>query len=439
MKYIRSLAIILSLLLLLSVLPGCGILKKYLGGESATTEPIRDAVTLHVNGETYGTVNRINGTVTLPGLTAPTGYEIDAWYADAACTTAYANGNDAYARYLPISYTLTFDPQNGDAPKTVAYTVESPDYTESTPVRGGYTFLGWNVDGGTDRYATVTVPNGSTGNHTFVAAWKPTVYQISYDIDGGTLLHENPSVYTVEDSFTLNNPSRLGYFFLGWECDGALCASPCMINVGTTGDLSFRAVWSKTVYTLSVASALPEAAVTTALGEDVLDINTPVRVTAPLLQGTNRFAGWECNGDIVSGSPVYEFLMPAKSVSLRAIYREIPSQPYDLSSGEGLLFRLPDESVPTGISGCGLRFGVDTETRADGVAVSRTFLSHLEPGLHLFYLVSDTSNGYLFLNVTGSAPAASSAARPDDPKFLTYFERSLTYGGKTYPYAASTS
>ena len=452
MKYVRFaslLVAILSVLLLLTLLSGCempaglpGLGKK---ADSTSANALENSVTVYVNGEKFQTIDRKSGTVSLPALTAPAGYEIDAWYADAACTVAYNGENAAYARYLPISYRLTFDRQDGNDIETVIYyTVESPDYTSETPVRSGYTFLGWTIDGGTDSYPTVKIPHGSSGDHRFTAVWEPTVYQISYDTDGGHLSQSNPSSYTIlSDPFTLHDPTRLGYFFLGWELDGTLYESPCtvspsLIQPGTAGDLSFRAVWSKTVYTLSVSADLSEVKPTTALGDETLNIGTPVRVTAPLMQGKNRFVGWKRNGTVLSVSPVYEFRMPDESVTLCATYREIVTQPYDLASGKNLLFTLPDGSVPTRISGEGLRFGIDSETRADGVLVSASFLSGLEPGLHLFYLASATDDGYLYLEVTGSLPAKAPAAHPTDARSAPYFEKTLTYGGKTYYYAAST-
>ena len=444
MKYIRIsslVAAILSLLLLLALLTGCESFRSVTGiGKTKSDQTSAAGVVLYINGRENGTAARTDDGVSFPSVTPPSGYRLDGWYSDEACTVAYDGESTAYARYLPVSYTLTLEQTEGtDLEKTVLYTVESPDFTLPTPTRPGYIFRGWTVDGGTERYSSVTIPQGSTGDHLLSAVWELAVYRITYDPSGGTLSGQNPTTYTIlSDSFTIGEPSRLGYFFLGWEVDGTLRESPCTVQQGTCGDLAFRAVWSKTVYKLSVASDLPDATVTTSLGEDVLNIGTPVRVTAPLLQGNSRFAGWERNGSISSTSPVYEFLMPSESVTLRATYRELQTQTYDLSSGTDLLFTLPDGSVPTRISGESLRLGIDTEERSNGLLVSAAFLSKLEPGLHLFYLASGSANGYIYLNVTGSAPATAPAVRPTDSKAALYFEKTLTYGGKTYPWAAST-
>ena len=42
-------------------------------------------------------------------------------------------------------------------------------------------------------------------------------YNISYNLDGGTVATENPTTYTEDtEDFTLNNPTKEGYIFTGW-------------------------------------------------------------------------------------------------------------------------------------------------------------------------------------------------------------------------------
>lgn len=43
----------------------------------------------------------------------------------------------------------------------------------------------------------------------------PEIYQITYELDGGTA--ENPASYTIETrTFTLKNPVKENYVFIGW-------------------------------------------------------------------------------------------------------------------------------------------------------------------------------------------------------------------------------
>ena len=60
----------------------------------------------------------------------------------------------------------------------------------------------------------------------------------------------NPDTYTIEDGFTLNNPVKPNYTFVGWqEAEDDESNDPYEIAVGTTGDKHFKAIWesNKTV------------------------------------------------------------------------------------------------------------------------------------------------------------------------------------------------
>ena len=80
-------------------------------------------------------------------------------------------------------------------------------------------------------------------------------YRITYELDGGTAT--NPETYNVETpTFTLNNPEKEGYLFLGWTSDTVEEPTEKMTVVfGTTGDLTFTANWRKgTAYRVSFES-----------------------------------------------------------------------------------------------------------------------------------------------------------------------------------------
>lgn len=72
-------------------------------------------------------------------------------------------------------------------------------------------------------------------------------YSIIYNLNGGTLSSTNPSTYTIETSeFSLNNPVREGYTFLGWTMSDEkeyIFGS----NFGTYGDKTYTAHWNMNV------------------------------------------------------------------------------------------------------------------------------------------------------------------------------------------------
>ena len=73
----------------------------------------------------------------------------------------------------------------------------------------------------------------------------PVVYSITYtDVDQAEL---NPATYTIEtETFTLVNPTRDGYKFIGWTgSNGDAPEMTVTIEKGTIGDLNFTACWEK--------------------------------------------------------------------------------------------------------------------------------------------------------------------------------------------------
>ena len=70
-------------------------------------------------------------------------------------------------------------------------------------------------------------------------------YRITYDLKGG-ILHsgdENPENYNINtESFTLNNPEKNGYYFLGWS-GTEICSDEVTIQQGSTGNRKYIANW----------------------------------------------------------------------------------------------------------------------------------------------------------------------------------------------------
>ena len=64
------------------------------------------------------------------------------------------------------------------------------------------------------RVVSSVVENNNFGTHGSAGKYE---YNITYNLDGGSLEEENPTTYNVETpTFTLNNPTKTGYSFLGW-------------------------------------------------------------------------------------------------------------------------------------------------------------------------------------------------------------------------------
>ena len=138
-------------------------------------------------------------------------------------------------------------------------------------VKDGNIFIGWNTksDGTGTWWATTEDRSGKPtwmesngiwywegiwnennncpfGNLDLYAIWTPINYTISYDLNGGAVAVSNPTGYNIETpTFTLNNPVRLGYVFVGWTgSNGTSPQKNVSIYKGSTGNRTYKANWT---------------------------------------------------------------------------------------------------------------------------------------------------------------------------------------------------
>ena len=86
------------------------------------------------------------------------------------------------------------------------------------------------------------------------------VYSIFYYLDDGEVEAPNPVSYnSLTPTFTLSAAARKGYRFIGWSRSADLSDPelPAVVEKGTTGNLSFYAVYVE-LYSIRVDSAAPE-------------------------------------------------------------------------------------------------------------------------------------------------------------------------------------
>ena len=78
-------------------------------------------------------------------------------------------------------------------------------------------------------------------------------YKITYDLAGGTLENDNPSKYNSDDTFTLNNPSKQGYVFIGWSGTGLEGNENVVVTIpkGSVGKRSYIANYRRVTYTIT--------------------------------------------------------------------------------------------------------------------------------------------------------------------------------------------
>jgi len=108
-----------------------------------------------------------------------------------------------------------------------------------TPPSGHY-FAGWYLDS----YFTQPLDNNPiTADVNLYARFNPIVYNITYNLNGGTLTNA-PQTFTVLDEIQLPISTRNGHHFRGWYTNAGLTGQPIeTIQADTIGDITLFARW----------------------------------------------------------------------------------------------------------------------------------------------------------------------------------------------------
>lgn len=227
----------------------------------------KTSVTISYVAKEGGSVNKVSeslnpdtGEATGSTATASTGYTFDGWYSDSECTeakkvggqatfiptkptTGWVDGTTFYAKFTKNTYTVTYtDGVDGaevfadDEHNNVAYGDTIPVFTNGTPTREGYNFIGWtsSVTGVT---TSSTMPDSDV---TFTAGWTPkSKATINYEVVGpancGSVTPENEEVFVdAEKASGSTATAEPNYRFVGWYSD-----SECTEANKVSGEVTF--------------------------------------------------------------------------------------------------------------------------------------------------------------------------------------------------------
>lgn len=200
-----------------------------------------------------------------------------------------------YAKWIAITYKLSFDSKGGTLIEPITYTKDEPDSFPSDPKLEHYTFSGWylNETYTGEALKEVPFPAGEADQTqievTVYAKWTPFEYTITFETNGGTSL--DTEEYTIEtETFKLpTRATKTGYTFVGWYKDEALTEPfGTEVKQGTTGDFTLYAKWELTQYKIEYDTyhgMNPADAPTSYTIEDEVILPIPTR-------DAFTFAGW---------------------------------------------------------------------------------------------------------------------------------------------------
>ncbi len=217
-------------------------------------------ITMDLNGgsgETALLYTVIDDDFALPTPTR-NGYEFVGWRGEGITTPQTSvkipkgsTGNKAYtANWKVIEYTITLDTNGGPVVSPIKYTVED-SFTLPYPLRPGYEFAGWTLDGSGMLPSTpLIIYPGTTGDLHYKAEWRVAEYTINMDLNGGS--GKEKVVYTITDEdFELPTPTRNGYEFVGWTGERiTMPQTSVKIPKGSTGNKAYTANWKVIEYTI---------------------------------------------------------------------------------------------------------------------------------------------------------------------------------------------
>ena len=226
-----------------------------------------------------------------------TGYTFDGWHTgkavdpDGIITKGTYDDLNYTATWKVNQYTITFDPNNGEAVSKITQDYNTDiTTTVADPTKEHYTFAGWN------KAIPAKMP---AENLTITAKWEPNSHTITFDTDGGTAIDKMTVKYG-ESITAPANPTKTGYTFVKWDKE--------IPETMPDEDLTFKAEWKINQYTITFDTdgGNEIAAIT-------LDYNAAVTAPAEPVKKGFKFLGWK---------PEIPAKMPAENLTVVAQWQD---------------------------------------------------------------------------------------------------------------------
>ena len=194
----------------------------------------------------------VGARVEAPTGMSKTGYTLEGWYTDSDLTEAYdfsqpvTDGLILYSKWVPLTYKVTFNAGQGtiETPEGAMHSLEqtvtygNTACAVSTPVREGYTFLAWQVNGADYDFTTPV-----TGNIELQATWEKSAHTAYFVSEGKVVATQNFATGEPIEVPTID--ARDGYILSGWYTDEALTRRFDFSNCSMTSDIVLYANWEE--------------------------------------------------------------------------------------------------------------------------------------------------------------------------------------------------
>ncbi len=231
-----------------------------------------------------------------------------------------------YARFSTtyfVNYSLNGGAQSPD--NAVNFTEHSPTIALVAPTRPNYTFVGWYGAADSSGSAITEITQGTTTSINLYAKWAPGVFNINYNLNGGTN-GANPSQFTIETpNISFAPATRSGFTFDGWYDNAQFGGiSIGTLPYGSSGNKEFYAKWNVITYTITYELNQGNNSPYNPASYTVL--NTNIVLASPLRNYYN-FSGWYANADF-SGTAITT--IASGSTGNRELYAKWTAIRYDI-------------------------------------------------------------------------------------------------------------
>lgn len=228
--------------------------------------------------------------------------------------TSGTSGNiTSTMKLTPKEWKITYNLNGGSISGQKTKYTGLDRFTLPTPTRTGYTFSGWTGTNGTTPRTSVTIGYKDSGDRTYTANWTANTYQISYNLNGGAHGSSHPASGTYNSTFTVSNPTKVGYNFAGWNISGMDTSSHTIGSSTTTnqtygpttatsyknlrttsGTVTFTATWTPASYKVRFNANGGSGS----MADQTIQIGTNTQLNARQFYRFNhRFVGWNTKAD----------------------------------------------------------------------------------------------------------------------------------------------
>lgn len=155
-------------------------------------------------------------------------------------------------------------------------------------------------------------------------------YTLVYELNGGNTVPDNLNYYNISyDDFTLVNPTRLGYTFIGWSGTELTGNNNLVVTIphGFTGNREYTANWSLDTYTITIELGEGNVATPNLTTYDVASGNITL-INPVSTREYYHFTGWSGTG--LTGNNNLVVTIPQGSVGDRVYTANYTPESFDI-------------------------------------------------------------------------------------------------------------